>query len=250
MEKYRICINELVESLLEWQKENIKSILLYGGIVRDGSAIAGWSDIDMVIIFKTIEKRNSRELAALVDRLQEKYTIRLDINQVSLEEINNPALLGNFYNSEIINAILLRENVAEILYGKPPVFTFSLEQEQQAALYYLNNMLFTIRKYYIEFVYKEGGKNYEVALPKLTRWIFSVVRSSLRLFGIFVHPYEYAIDPLKNLFPALDISILYQLIKVRKENLLICEEDTFERIEKFVEMYYQLVIIKYHEISK
>ena len=87
--KYRDCIEKLISNIITNNPENIEAILLYGGIVRDLRTFDGWSDIDVIVIFRDIMKRNAFELAKIIEHLETKYFIRIDLTQISLKELDD-----------------------------------------------------------------------------------------------------------------------------------------------------------------
>ena len=65
---YRESINTFVEEIVDTNQNNIQAILLYGGLVRDAASIEGWSDIDLIIIYKNIMNRYAQSTAKIVIR--------------------------------------------------------------------------------------------------------------------------------------------------------------------------------------
>lgn len=248
--RYRDCLDELISNIITNNPQNIEAILLYGGIVRDSRIFDDWSDIDVIVIFRDITKRNAFELAKIIERLETKYSIRIDLTQISLKEIVDSVLAKCFFNSEIINALSMREGVSIVVFGRVPNVNFTLEQERQAALFYITNTLSLLRRYIIEVLYRGKVEDHIKAdLKRIVRWLFSIIRASLRLFNIYTHPYEYSIPYLKRIFPELDISFLIQLIHLRKNinryNNTSELIQIVQKIEKFTEEYVALCLRRY-----
>jgi len=248
--EYRECVRDFVESVVAQNPRNVEAIVLFGGLVREGQAVRHWSDIDIVVIFKHIVNRDPHDLAQTMERLKQRYSVRVDVTQVSAEELCDEALAKHCCNSELINALSGREGVAMVVFGRVPPLTFTPGQETQAALFYLGSTLGSFRRYLVETLYKDA-----VAAPKrchlkrVTRWVFSIVRASLRLFDVYTHPYEYCLTHVRRLFPDLDISILEELIEMRRS---IDEVEpslaAIRRAELFVEEYVPFVLRRYsHE---
>lgn len=247
--KYVSCINDFLNLVISHNKNNIETIILYGGLVRDKKCIRYWSDIDIIIIFKDILERNANNLAKIINKLENKYSIRLDISQLSLEDLTNDYLLRSNFNSEIINVLSMRENVSIVLFGKMPKFDISSEQEKRAAIFYINKTLNLFRRYLIEFVYKENSiKTFKISLSRIIRWTFSIIRASLRLFNIQTHPYKSSLNYLINLFPELDLALLEELINLRENfNQIEIDFSIFTNIEIFIENYIKLILRRYYE---
>jgi len=247
--KYRDCLEELVGSIIADNPENIETILLYGGLVRDSRAFSDWSDIDVIVIFKDITKRSATGLAKIIEQIESRYSIRIDLSQISLAELTDGALGQSCYNSEIINAISMRKGVSIVLFGYVPSVRFPVEQEKQAALFYIQNTLGLFRRYLIEVVYRDRP-NVDIAsvLARTIRWTFSIIRASLRLFDIYTHPYVPSLYYVEQLFPEIDLSLLNELIYIR-ENLDMADIDysIFAEIELFIETYVTLTIRKYYD---
>lgn len=245
---YRNCLKEFVDEIIMHNLDNIRTVLLYGGLVRDGHVFDAWSDIDVAVIFHDIVKRDPVKLAALLNRMRATYSIRIDLTQLSLDELCNNLIAKALYNSEIINALSMRENVSIIMYGSLPPFKFTIEQERSAAIFYLSNTRSLFRRYLVEVLYKNSidsiNKN---DIMRIIRWTFSIIRSSLRLFNIFSHPYEYSLPHVHGLFPYLDLSHLNNLIDMRKDiNSAIIGIETVQQTELFIENYIPLVLKKYY----
>ena len=121
-DKYDACLQDFVEGLLNYNVDNVLCIVLYGGLVRDGEPIPGWSDIDLIVLFRDILTRNGATLSSLLDRTETKYGIRIDLTQLDEKWFIDSRLLANFYNSEVMNALAMRPDVSRVLYGTlPPV---------------------------------------------------------------------------------------------------------------------------------
>jgi len=128
--KYRDCIKEGINNIIASNLKNIETILLFGGIVKDSKAFKEWSDIDIVVIFKDITKRSAADLAKILEQLESRYSIRIDLIQISLKELTDERLAGFYLNSGIVNALSMRENVSILVFGHVPSVSFTTEQEK------------------------------------------------------------------------------------------------------------------------
>ena len=248
--RYRDCLEGLVSNIVANNPQNIEAILLYGGIVRDLTIFDGWSDIDIIVIFRDITKRNAFELAKIIQRLETMYSIRIDLTQISLKELTDEKLAKCCFNSEIINALSMRENVSILVFSRIPNVNFTPEQEKQAALFYITNTLGLFRRYITEGLYRGNVEDHIKAdLKRIIRWVFSIIRASLRLFNIYTHPYEYSNPYLKQIFPELDVSLLVQLTLLRKNinkvNNISELIQIAQKVEVFVEEYVALCLRRY-----
>ncbi|MHA2245389.1 MAG: hypothetical protein ACXADY_10525 [Candidatus Hodarchaeales archaeon] len=245
--RYKDCLVEFIETFISKNENNIQCIMLFGGIVREQRILDQWSDIDILIIFKDIRKRNSFELAKLVNSLSASYSIRLDINQMSLSELEDMQK-PTISNSILLNILSIRKNVSMVLYGEVPKVEFSLDQEKRAAIYYINSTLYAFREYTINILYTKNSEfHLKRCLGRLIRWVFSIIRSSLRLYDVFCHPYEESVKYLKKILPELDIDydLLYTLIEIRNNYntySIISHPKIFVDIEHFIEDYCQKIL--------
>ena len=64
--QYDDCANLFVNDLVRANGDNLRCVVLYGGLARDPNPILGWSDIDLIAIFRDIRKRNVITLAQLI----------------------------------------------------------------------------------------------------------------------------------------------------------------------------------------
>ena len=247
--RYRDCLAELIHDLASHNSENVATILLYGGIVRDSKVFDEWSDIDIIVIFRDINKRSAMDLAGLIHVLENKYSIRIDLTQISLREVTNEKLAKLNNNSEIVNALSMRDNVAIVVYGHLPELDFTPEQEKQAAIFYIMNTLALFRRYLVEVAYRGNLEEHvRTDLKRTSRWMFSIIRASLRLFDVYSHPYQYSLEHLERLFPELDTSLPKQLIEMRESFKKIdIPLDIIHRIETFVENYVVLSLERYYD---
>jgi len=173
--KYRDCIRELTNNIIDSNLKNIETILLFGGIVRDSKAFKEWSDIDIIVIFKDITKRSAADLAKILQKLKLRYSIRIDLIQVSLKELTDERLARCFFNSGIINALSMRKNVSILVFGHVPSVNFITEQEKQAAMLYIVNTLALFREYLIEVLYRNNVEEHIKAdFKRIIRWVFSI----------------------------------------------------------------------------
>jgi len=246
---YRESINTFVEEIVDTNQNNIQAILLYGGLVRDAASIEGWSDIDLIIIYKNIMNRYAQSTAKIVNRISNLYSLRIDVEELSLDEITDKTLLKSFLKSEIINALSMRENVSILLYGETIDVKISAEQEKAAALFYINGTMLSFRRYLIENVYRVRSEAaYKTYVPRIVRWTFSIVRASLRLFDIYTQPYEPSILCLEKLFPGIDLSVPKKLVVIRKNiNAHTTDWSIFPEIENFLENYTRFIIRSFYE---
>ncbi len=243
---YGSCLRDFVTALLRENAGNIGSVVLSGGLVRDGKAIPGWSDIDLLVVFKNILDRDAERLAHLVDRFEVRYGIRVDLTQVDMRMLSDPMLLANCYNSELLNCLAMRTNVSAVLYGALPVLTLLPGQERLAARFYIDQTVTAFRRYLIEHVYRGGGQeHYGRCLARVTRWVFSIIRASLRLFDVYVHPYDPSLRQVEVLFPNMNLSVPNALLAMRKEPATIrMDYALFASIEGFLQNYVTCVLRK------
>jgi len=236
---YGPCLRSFLTSLLKENATNITSIVLFGGLVRDGAPIPGWSDIDLLVIFRKILHRNAQRLAVLIDQTQAEYGVCIDLTQIDGEALLDPLLLANCYNSEILNALAMRTNVSTVIYGTLPRVYIPSDHEKMAARFYIDHTIALFRRYLIEHVYRVGSQeHYGRNVARVTRWLFSIIRASLRLFDIYVHPYEPSLEQVTVLFPEIDLSVPYALLVLRKNPETIrVDYALFHSIERFLQEY-------------
>jgi len=113
-----------------------------------------------------------------------------------------------------------------------------------AARFYISHTLGAFRRYMLEDVmYCCAQHDLEHSVARVTRWVFSIIRASLRLFNVYVHPYNPSLDQVKVLFPQLDLSIPYVLLDMRKKPATIRPDHTlFISVEAFLEKYVSFVL--------
>lgn len=248
-QEYRDCLREFIDGVVAHNPENVETILLYGGLVRDAKVFDKWSDIDLIVVFGDISKRSAIGLARVKQQLESRYSIRIDLSQLSSVELTDESLRQFCYSSEIINALSMREDVSIVLFGDMPSVHFPTEQEKQAAICYISSTLASFRRYLTEVAYK-GTPRVSAAsiLGRIVRWTFSIVRASLRLFDIYSHPYTYSLEYVEQLFPEVDLSLLNRLILLR-ENVATEEKELsiIGDVESFIESYVPLVMRRYYE---
>lgn len=216
-EHYRLCLSGFVEEFSKENKDNLCGIVLYGGLVRDRTALPEWSDIDLAVIYNEISRRNIFHNTAIKQKYERTYQIRIDLNEVSLSELGSmPTSIC--YNSELTNALSFRNHVSISVFHDPPLYLLDVEMEKKAAVFYINDTLFRYRKYLNEHDFTTSGSS--TLVPRLIRWYFSIIRASLRLEGIYVNPYEESIECLNKLYPSLDLSVLMELAAKRRDGTL------------------------------
>lgn len=246
----KACIEEIVYNICSIGKKEMTAIVLLGGINREKIIIDGWSDLDLILIWKNISCKSLKFVSKVINNIEKKYDIRIDINQILEKEIVNDVYKEFLFNGIIINS-LKRNDQHIVLFGRIPEISISDEQEKSAALYYINQMLFWQREYFIEFIYKkESIRKY---YPQLLRRTFSIVRASLRLFDIFCNPYEESINNLEKIFPKYNVLLLKKLLYIRSNFKIIKENElkrTADNIHKFIESYIPFIIKEYSEYDK
>jgi hypothetical protein len=206
--QYHDCANLFVNDLVRANGNNLRCVVLYGGLVRDPNPILGWSDIDLIAIFRDMSKRCVITLAQLINARQAAYGIRIDLTQIEDTWITKPHLRQHLYDSEVINALAMRSGVSKVLYGDLPAATFAGDHELLAARFYISNTLALFRRYLVENVFAGPQPcDRHAAVTRITRWTFSIIRASLRLFDIYVHPYGPSLlsDGQVRTYPAIDI---------------------------------------------
>lgn len=240
-------IESFLNDVINFQPENIQAIILLGGIFRNKQIINQWSDIDLIIIWKDIIHVDFVEFSNIIANWERSHLVRLDIIQISKYELTDYQLSQHLYNGIVIN-VLKRENTREILYGSIPDFVISEEQEKQSALFYINNMLFWQREYYIETLLRSNLNQIKPLLPILIRRTFSIVRAGLRLFDIFCHPYEDSIYHIESIFPNVSTEILWKMLDIKNGFDKYCFNDTNLLIEirNFTEIFVCTIIKKYN----
>lgn len=162
-----------------------------------------------------------------------------------------PYYVNYCYWSDILNVLSNRPNVSQVLFGELPKIKINEEQEKQAALFYLNSTIGLLRRYLIETAFEKYENEFDKVVSRLIRWTFSIVRASLRLFGIFVHPYEDSIVALEINFPNIDCEFLKILCNIRNcfyktnKSLSLVRE-----IEVYVEKYTKNMLRLYYDYEK
>lgn len=247
--KYQECINEFVTNVSNLLKNELQVIILHGGLVRDISPIKYWSDIDLILLFKQYSTLITKYLSKTVNEFENRFNLRLDINLVYQYDLKNDFYKAKYYNSEIINA--LNQRNIRILYGSLDTINSNSFNEKEAVYVYLNSTQNLFRRYYIENIYRNlDSNNCKVYLQRIIRWIFSIIRSSLRLYNIYVNPYQESLAELKkiNILPQKNILLIEKLILIRAD---FDKLDTtniadflvlFADIEDFVEYYINVII--------
>lgn len=247
----RNVIGEFCDLLLEQNPGNIRAIVLFGGLVRDRAITPAWSDIDLIIVFEQIQERDSAKLASLIGNLEDRYALRLDIAQIDIRELTDPLLLPAFSNGAIINALTYLPTVGMLLHGNLPTVTFSDTQIASAQIGYITTTLSAFREYLIEVLYrKHDAKQRRDCIPRLIRWTFSIIRASLRLFGIWTHPYADSVSFLNRIFPEIETQLLDRLIDIRSHfDEFSASDDSFlfHDIEAFVEEFVPFIMSRYYE---
>ena len=147
--EYAACLRDFLVELLKENNNNVASVVLFGGLVRDKTPIPGWSDIDLLVVFRKILARNAEALAKLVDCIEAEYGIRIDLTQIDVEMLSDPLLLASCYNSEILNVLAMRANVCEVFYGTLPRVCICPEHEKMAARFYVSHTIMLFREYLI-----------------------------------------------------------------------------------------------------
>ena len=233
-----------MKSLLKHDHGNIDGLLLFGGLVRDTKPIVGWSDIDLIVVFCDALRRNVGAIAEAISYAHNNYGIRVDMTQLGSCELSDPSEVRHCFNSEILNALSNRPIVSQVIYGTIPSFQVSAEQEKLAALYYVGDTIHKLRRFIAESVgTSHDDAHLRQCLARTTRWLFSVIRASLRLFGIYRHPYEPSLHEVAKLFPEIDLSLPWMLVAFRTSPQDFCvDESLFIRSESFVVGFRQTIL--------
>lgn len=247
---YHRAIEEFRDGLLKQNPNNVWAIILFGGLVRDHAIAPAWSDIDLIVVFEHIRLRDSMQLASLIDTLETRYSLRLDVAQVDIRELTDPSLLPAFSNSAVINAVICLPTVGILLHGNLPSIEFSDIQIASAQIGYITTTLAAFREHLIEVLYrKHDPKQRQEYVPRLIRWTFSIVRASLRLFDVWTHPYVDSVAALNKLFPDIDTRLLDRLIAIRERfnSFDITDDPTLLLdIETFIETFVPFVMSRYY----
>ncbi len=220
-EKYRQCLEGFIREFCAANGSNLKGVILYGGLVRDKSVLPGWSDIDIAVIYRKISERNILLNTSIKRYYELTFQIRIDLNEIDSCELSE-GLISIQYHGEYTNALAFRKQVSISVFREHPVYLPDVETERRTSIFYINDTLFRYRKYLNENDFTRPGS--AILLPRIVRWYFSIVRASLRLFGIYSDPYEASIEHLREIAPSLDISVLEELAVGRRN----C---TIDRIE-------------------
>lgn len=247
--RYSTCIGNFVSTLIKTFDDNVRVIILHGGLVRDPAPIEHWSDIDLILILRHYSPRVTPSISELVEYLERKHDVRLDINLLYESDFASDHAKLRFYHSEIINA--LNQRGTRILYGSVNVGNVTLFNEDEAVYVYLNTVLNLFRRYYIENIYRPTQLIKNAAyIQRIIRWVFSIIRSSLRLRGIYANPYHESLSELMrlNLVSAEDIELLKSLMGIRNNVRAFDSmredqvKELYTSVERFVEKYIHEVV--------
>src|SRR5437660_1462684 len=150
--RYSTCIADFVSIVTETLADNVQGIILHGGLVRDPAPIEHWSDIDLILILDHYSPSVTPILSALVECLERKHDVRLDINLLYRRDYESDRVKYRFYHSEIINA--LNQRGARILHGSINAGDAASFDETAAAYSYLSTVQNLFRRYYIENIFR------------------------------------------------------------------------------------------------
>lgn len=223
-ESYRQCLDGFIKEFCRANRDNLMGVVLYGGLVRDGAALPGWSDIDIAIIYQKISDRNIYLNSSIKRYYEQTFQIRIDLNEIDSRELHS-GLISIQYHSEFTNALAFRNQASVSVFREHPACLPDEESEKRTAIFYINDTLFRYRKYLNENDFNQSGS--AALVPRVVRWYFSMIRASLRLFGIYSNPYEESIEHLKEIAPLLDISVLEELAAGRRNCTLSRLEDQY-----------------------
>lgn len=247
--RFSTCIDDFVSVLAKRLGDNVRAVVLHGGLVRDPAPIERWSDIDLIVVLRHYSDRVTPTISELVEHLEHKNGVRLDINLLYESDLASERSKARFYHSEIINA--LNHRGTRVLYGTTDVGDVSLFDEDEAVYIYLNTVMNLFRRYYIENIYRPAQLTRNAAdVQRIIRWVFSIIRSSLRLRGIYVNPYHESLGELirLNLASPADVQLLKSLIGIRGDlrafdSLTDAQvRELYASVEEFVERYVHGVV--------
>lgn len=228
----------LVDATIDAFGQKVQSIVLFGGIVRDGVFYTGWSDLDLIIIFKGMPDGTIAKCKKFPEITFEEQSLRVDPIFVFNDEITTQPLSNFFLNGPAINALIIERKVGLPIFGKIPQLRTTPHQERVAAILYITDIRYQLRNFIWDFSIQDCP-NLDYAIPRVSRWCFSTIRASLRLFEIYSHPYEESIFHLETLFPSKDFSLLHRIASLRKnfipsdaDRTLV--EDTYLFVEDFI----------------
>jgi hypothetical protein len=176
--------------------------------------------------------------------------IRLDVAEISGVEVSDPGRAQFFMNSALVAALTGVPDVGLLLWGQMPTCAFTSTQVTQAHVYYVCNTLTSFREYLIEVLYRSDNPEHRRrCLQRIVRWTFSIVRASLRLFGLWVHPYDDSIRVLRSLSFRADSSVLDRLAEMRRNfsNATSPPGELFTEVETFLEAYVPEVLQRYSD---
>jgi predicted nucleotidyltransferase len=246
-ENYKSCLYGYLEEMINNNDENINSIILFGGLVREKRVIQSWSDIDILIIYNDITSRNIWCNSCIKSKYESKFSIRIDLNEIDIEEILSINFISVKYNSELTNALSFRKDVSMIVFGECIPIQINKEHEKITSLYYINNTINQYRKFLVDNLNRGDSYLTIDVLPRIIRWVFSIIRASLRLFDIYVHPYSESVFHLQSIFPDINISILDKLLKIREGKLVKENKIILNEIDIFLSIYVNAVRSRYYE---
>lgn len=204
------------------------SIYLFGGFGR-GMARENWSDVDILLVFEEI---NSTVISK-VSRIKNgsKCPIHLDVNILSEDEILKDQIISTKYNAKHSNAFAKNRNVSQVLYGREIEFINNFEDEKMASIFKINQSIYEFRKALVEEKFRNFGID---EIKSYIKKIFSTIRASMVIKGIYVHPYEDLVKKLIDIFPKYNVDILNELISIRNGDISL-NEKPFPQL--FIEMY-------------
>jgi hypothetical protein len=96
-----------------------------------------------------------------------------------------------------------------------------------AARFYISHTLGEVYRYLLKDVLRPSSdRDPTHSVPRVTRWLFSIIRASIRLFDICVHPYRPSLNQVARLFPEMDLSVPYDLLAMREHPFTVCADDS------------------------
>lgn len=236
-ENYKSCLLGYIKEMINNNDPNINSIILFGGLVREKKVIENWSDIDLLIIYNDIDCRDFRYNSRIKKRYESEYSIRIDLNEIDIEEISSDNFISIKYNSEFTNVLAFRKDVSMVVFGEFKPLLISKEYEKTTAVYYINNTVNQYRKFLVDNFMEDNIAISTHIIPRITRWVFSIIRASLRLFDIYSHPYNESLTHLKTIFPDMNIDILEKLLNIREGKLVYDNQRIIDEIDMFLSTY-------------
>jgi len=226
--------------------------IIDAGSVSSGDYKPNWSDIDLLLVVKSLDLQTKLKLAKAARELEETLNTKLGLNIISEDEFASPKFPEIRLAGKTLQALVeLSLNPGRLIYANGKLKKAYVPNRKEVKSYSLSNIALLVlsNRGMITSVFSNNKDNFKRIVEKQIRYASIIIKLALQYFeGKICETKADILVSAKLYFDDYDFSKIQEVFEKTKQWKMIKEKKTLEEILKdtddFIENFSEYVFSK------